>query len=401
MESYVVGRKHPDDVVIVSALRTPMTKGRKGGLKDTEPEYMLSVVLKAVVDSVGLDPSLVEDIVIGSVLSPGSGATEGRMAMLYAGFPESVSVCGLNRQCASGLQAVAQIAQAIRNDTIEIGIGAGVESMTRNYFNTRADKYKYSEDMMKNPQVQECLIPMGIMSDNVAQEFLVSRREQDELAVLSHKRAAKAQKLGLFKEEIVPVETYILDKDGKKSKVTVIQDDGIREDVSLESLSKLKPAFGKDGTTTAGTSSQISDGAAAVLLMKRSRAAALGLPIIGKYVCSAAIGLPIRILGIGPVYAVPEALKKANLSIDDLDIIELNEAFASQAVYCIKKLGLDINKVNPKGGAIAIGHPLGTTGARQIATLLTELHRTKKRLGAVTMCAGLGNGMCSIFEAEY
>ncbi|PVU97617.1 hypothetical protein BB561_000446 [Smittium simulii] len=401
MKTYRINVKSPEDVVIVSALRTPMTKGGKGGFKDTTAEYLLSAVLKGVVDQAGLASELVEDIVVGNVLIPGSGAAQARMAMLHAGFSENCSVMGLNRQCASGLQAVAQIAQAIRSNQIDIGIGAGMENMSRSYKNRNNQSADYySKEFLESPLIKDCLIPMGIMSDNVAKEFSVSREKQDQFSARSHQRAAEAQNKGLFGQEIIPVTTQVYNKDGSKQTITVDKDDGIRSSTTPTTLLALKPAFQSSGTTTAGNSSQISDGAAAVLLMKRSRANALNMPILGKYVCSASIGLPIRILGIGPVYAIPAAAKKAGIEVSDIDIFELNEAFASQAVYCVEKLGIDIIKVNPKGGAIALGHPLGATGARQVSTLLTELRRTGKKIGAVSMCAGLGMGMCSIFEAE-
>ncbi|KAJ2759118.1 3-ketoacyl-CoA thiolase with broad chain length specificity, partial [Coemansia nantahalensis] len=224
---------------------------------------------------------------------------------------------------------------------------------------------------------------------------------QDAFAALSHQRAAKAQKEGLFDAEIYPVKTHVVDADGNRQEIVVSRDDGVRPEATAESLGKLKPAFSATGVTTAGNASQVSDGAAAVLLMKRSRAAELGLPVQGKLIASAVAGVPPRIMGVGPAYAVPAVLKKTGLTVDQLDIIELNEAFASQSVYSIEKLGLDINKVNPKGGAIAFGHPLGCTGARQISTLLTELKRQNKRVGCTTMCIGGGFGMAAVFEAEY
>ncbi|KAJ2186970.1 3-ketoacyl-CoA thiolase with broad chain length specificity, partial [Coemansia sp. RSA 522] len=258
-----------------------------------------------------------------------------------------------------------------------------------------------SDEVMAAPGVADCLIPMGFTSENVAQDFGISREKQDAFAAQSHQRAEKAQKAGLFDEEIYPVKTKVTDKDGNETEVVVSRDDGVRMDATAASLGKLRPAFSAEGTTTAGNASQVSDGAAAVLLMKRSRAIELGLSIQGKLVASAVAGVPPRIMGVGPAYAVPAVLKTANMNVDQLDIIELNEAFASQAVYSIEKLGLDIQKVNPKGGAIAFGHPLGCTGARQISTLLTELKRQNKRVGCTTMCIGGGFGMAAIFESEH
>ncbi|ORX70816.1 thiolase [Linderina pennispora] len=397
-----IGVKSQDDIVIVQALRTPITRARKGGFKDTTSEYLLGNILKGVVERAKIDPALVEDICVGNVCPPGGGATIARMASLYAGFPNTTSVQTVNRQCSSGLQAVVHIANQISTGMIEIGIGAGVESMTQFY----GPKHKMipdtiSEEVMAAPEVPDCLIPMGFTSENVAKEFGVDRKKQDAFAALSHQKAAKAQKEGLFDAEIYPIKTTILDKDGNAKEIVVSRDDGVRPEATAESLGKLRPAFSADGFTTAGNASQVSDGAAAVLLMKRSKAVELGLSIQGKFIAAAVAGVPPRIMGVGPAYAVPAVLKKTGLKVDDLDIVELNEAFASQAVYSMEKLGLDVNKVNPKGGAIAFGHPLGCTGARQISTLLTELKRQDKRVGCTTMCIGGGFGMAAIFESEH
>jgi len=393
--------KHPDDVVIVSALRTPITRAKKGGFKDTHPEDLLAAVFKATLAKTGIDPKLVDDVAIGNVLPAGGGATVARMAQLYAGFPETSSIYTLNRQCSSGLQAVASIADAIRSGSIEIGIGGGVESMTKGY-GAGAMPTSISDEIEEFQPAADCLLPMGITSENVTKEFGIPREKQDRLAVESHLRASNAQKNGWFDEEIIPVATEVLDKDGNAKKVIISKDDGIRQGLTYEQISKLKPAFSADGATTAGNASQVSDGAAAVLLMKRSTAERLKLPIKGKFITLAVAGVPPKIMGIGPAFAVPKAIKQAGLkSVQDVDIFEFNEAFASQATYCIEKLGLDRAKVNPKGGAIALGHPLGATGARQIATLLPELKRQGKKIGAVTMCIGTGMGACGIIEAEY
>ncbi|OMH83695.1 3-ketoacyl-CoA thiolase B, peroxisomal, partial [Zancudomyces culisetae] len=330
-QSVQIGVKNPEDVVIVSALRTPITRGRRGGFKDTTHEYLLSVVLKGIVEKSGIDPALIDDVVVGNVLPPGGGAAQARMAMLHAGYPEASGVMALNRQCASGLQAVAQVAAAIRDGTIEIGVAAGAESMTASFGdNKRAENY-YDQEMLKTPAVRDCLLPMGITSENVATQFGVSRQKQDQFALRSHQKASYAQKNGLFKEEILPVKTKVKDAKGNVLEVIVSEDDGIRHDATLQSLGSLKPAFKPDGASTAGNSSQVSDGAAAVLLMKRKKATELGLPIIGKFITSAVVGVPPSIMGVGPAYAIPEAVKKAGITINDLDVVELNEAFASQA----------------------------------------------------------------------
>jgi len=242
---------------------------------------------------------------------------------------------------------------------------------------------------------------MGITSENVAKEFGVSREKQDHFSALSHQKAAAAWKNGWNKNEVIPVQTKITDKEGNQKVVTISVDDGIRPETTFESLSKLRPAFSKDGFTTAGNASQVSDGAAAVLLMKRSKAQQLGLPIQGKFVSFATAGVPPHIMGIGPAFAIPKVLSHTGLNVNEIDIYEINEAFASQAVYCVEKLAIDPAKVNPKGGAIALGHPLGCTGARQIATILNELKRQNKKLGICSMCIGSGMGAAAVVEAEY
>ncbi|NXB23496.1 THIKB thiolase, partial [Rhagologus leucostigma] len=273
-----------------------------------------------------------------------------------------------------------------------------------------------SSSMVDNPKARDCLIPMGITSENVAEKFGVSRKKQDAFALASQQKecpacfsiqrslpmaggAAKAQQMGLFKTEIVPVKTTVADNDGNKKTITVHQDEGIRPSTTLEGLAKLKPAFKEDGSTTAGNASQVSDGAAAVLLAKRSKAAQLGLPVLGVLRSFAVVGVPPDVMGIGPAYAIPVAVEKAGLTLNDIDIYEINEAFASQAVYCVEKLGIPMEKVNPLGGAIALGHPLGCTGARQVVTLLNELKRRGKRAyGVVSMCIGTGMGAAAVFE---
>ncbi|RHZ74116.1 hypothetical protein Glove_227g164 [Diversispora epigaea] len=395
-----IGQKSPEDVVIVTAVRTPLTKANKGGFKDTLPEELLAAVFKAILDKSKIDPKSIQDIAVGNVLPPGGGATVARAAALYAGIPNTSALNTVNRQCSSGLQAVVQIAHEIALDQIEIGIGAGVESMTFGY-GAGVMPTHTSEVVFSNQEAADCLLPMGITSENVAKKFGVGRQKQDAFSALSHKKAAAAQAAGLFKEEIIPVKTKWVDPKTEEEKTIVVsEDDGIRKSTTIEGLAKLKPAFAKDGTTTAGSSSQVSDGAAAVLLMKRKTAEKLGLPILGKFIRANAVGVPPNVMGIGPAFAIPVVLKQAGLGINDIDIYEINEAFASQAVYSVEKLGIDINKVNPKGGAIAIGHPLGCTGARQVSTLLYELKRTNKKLGVISMCIGSGMGMAAVFEAE-
>ncbi|KAH0930226.1 LOW QUALITY PROTEIN: hypothetical protein HID58_015953 [Brassica napus] len=344
-----------DDVVIVAAHRTALCKSKRGNFKDTYPDDLLAPVLRKLWRTV-------------------------------------------NRQCSSGLQAVADVAAAIKAGFYDIGIGAGLESMTTN---PMAWEGSVNPAVKKFAQAQSCLLPMGVTSENVAHRFGVSRKEQDQAAVDSHRKAAAATAAGKFKDEIIPVQTKLVDpKTGDETPITVSVDDGIRPSTTLATLGKLKPVFKKDGTTTAGNSSQVSDGAGAVLLMKRSLATQKGLPVLGVFRTFAAVGVDPAIMGVGPAVAIPAAVKAAGLELDDIDLFEINEAFASQFLYCRNKLGLDEEKVNVNGGAMAIGHPLGATGARCVATLLHEMKRRGKdcRFGVVSMCIGTGMGAAAVFE---
>lgn len=332
----------------------------------------------------------------GNVLQPGAGAIMARIAQFLSDIPETVPLSTVNRQCSSGLQAVASIAGGIRNGSYDIGMACGVESMS---LADRGNPGNITSRLMEKEKARDCLIPMGITSENVAERFGISREKQDTFALASQQKAARAQSKGCFQAEIVPVTTTVHDDKGTKRSITVTQDEGIRPSTTMEGLAKLKPAFKKDGSTTAGNSSQVSDGAAAILLARRSKAEELGLPILGVLRSYAVVGVPPDIMGIGPAYAIPIALQKAGLTVSDVDIFEINEAFASQAAYCVEKLRLPSEKVNPLGGAVALGHPLGCTGARQVITLLNELKRRGKRAyGVVSMCIGTGMGAAAVFE---
>ncbi|CAH7673558.1 Thiolase, N-terminal domain-containing protein [Phakopsora pachyrhizi] len=393
--------KSDGDAVICSAVRTPITRARKGGFKDSCVEDLLSAVLVAVAERGRLpDKALVEDIAVGNVLAPIGAATVSRMASLHAGYPSSVALNTLNRQCSSSLATINQIANAIATGQIDIGIAAGVESMTQ-HFGPGAVPDKVSEKILAVQEAADCLLPMGITSENVASDFRISRKEQDEFASNSFKKAFAAQKAGKFKEEIVSVRTTWLDpKTGEKSEIIVSEDEGIREGVTIESLSKLKPAFSEAGSTHAGNASQVSDGAAAILLARRSVANKLGLPILAKFSSAVAVGVPPRIMGVGPIYAVNRLAERSGIKKEEIDFFEINEAFASQALYSIKELGIPLEKVNPVGGAIAFGHPLGATGARQVATALSEANRTGAELFVSSMCVGSGMGMAALFVNE-
>jgi len=396
-----VGTKNPDDIVIVSALRTPICRAKKGGFKDTMPDDLLKAVLEGVVKQSGIAAKNVDDVVIGNVQLGGCYAAPARMAQLRAGFPVEVPLNCVNRQCSSGLQAVANVANAIKSGMIDVGIGAGVESMTQAGGPMDGPMPPVNaNEIMGNDLARQCMTPMGVTAENVAARFNVTREEQDKMGVASHAKALAAQKAGRFKNEIVPVTVTVTNDKNEESQVVIDADDGPRA-TTLDGLAKLKTVFKKkDGTVTAGTSSQVSDGAAAVLLARRSRAEELGLKPIGIYRSAKVVGCDPDIMGVGPAVAIPPALKDCGLTVSDVDVFEINEAFAAQAIYCVKELGVPEAKLNPNGGAIALGHPLGATGARMVATLLNELHTDNKKLGVVSMCIGTGMGMAAVIEKE-
>lgn len=392
--------KWDDDVVIVSAVRTPITKSKKGGFKDTCTEDLLVTVFKGLLERSKVDPKLIEDVCVGNVLPPGGGATTGRMASLAAGIPNTAGFSTVNRQCSSGLWSVTNIANAISMHQIDIGIGAGVESMTM-FYGAVVMPERMSDDVLDNEEAADCLLPMGITSENVASQNNISRQTQDEFAAKSFQKAAAANKAGKFKSEIVPMKANWTDPKSEESKEIFVEaDDGIREGVTAEGLSKLKPAFSKQGFTTAGNASQVSDGAAGVLLARRSVAKKLGLPILGKWVTSAVVGVPPNIMGVGPAYAIPKALSLAGISQDEVDFFEINEAFASQAIFSIDHLKIPYEKVNLWGGAIAFGHPLGATGSRQLATGFAIAKDTGKKIFVTSMCVGTGMGAAAVFVSE-
>ncbi|KAI1092255.1 thiolase [Rostrohypoxylon terebratum] len=390
--------KNPDDVVITLAVRTPLCKGKKGGFKDTSVEYLMYAILKATRERLGFSPDLVEDICMGNV-SDGKAAYKARAAALAAGFPNTTSASSVNRFCSSGLKATADIAHQITSGSIEIGIAAGAESMT---LGGDALDQPFDTEVTKHSQeAEDSMMAMGWTSENVARDFGISRQTVDEFAAESFRRAEVAQKAGLFDDEIVPITTRIKGPDGQFRSVTLTKDEGIRPGTTAAALGKIRSAFAQWGpVTTGGNASQVTDGAAAVVLMKRSKAVELGLPILAKYVGSTVAGLAPRIMGIGPTVAIPKLLKQHNITIDDVDVIEINEAFGTMAVYCRDFLKIDWTKLNPRGGAIALGHPLGATGTRQIVTGLSELRRTKKKLLLTSMCIGTGMGMAGLFVNE-
>ncbi|OCT50897.1 3-ketoacyl-CoA thiolase, peroxisomal [Cladophialophora carrionii] len=396
--------KAPTDVVILSSLRTPVTRAVKGGFRDAHDHELLMHVLRATLAAnPNLDPAKIDDVAVGVVLAELGGSKAARMAQLHAGFNDRTGLHTVNRACSSGLQAVTNIGNSIAVGQIDVGVGAGMESMTKNY-GSKAIPVNLWDDLRNSPidNARDCIMPMGLTSENVAKRYGVSREDQDAFAAESHRKASKAQKAGLFDSEIIPVKVKQTEPEHSDmpKEVVVDKDDGIRHDASVEKMAKLKPAFSKDGSSTAGNSSQISDGAAATLMMRRSTANELGLAksIIGKWAGSQVAGCRPDEMGIGPAIAIPKLMDYTGLKTEDVNIWEINEAFASQALYCIRKLGLDIEKVNPRGGAIALGHPLGMTGTRQLATLLPQLQ--EGQVGVVSMCIGTGMGMAGLFVRE-
>ncbi|OAQ70762.1 3-ketoacyl-CoA thiolase [Pochonia chlamydosporia 170] len=390
--------KNPDDIVITLAVRTPLTKARKGGFKDTSLEYMMYALLKQVRERSNLDPALVEDVCFGNV-SDGKAAYKLRAAALAAGFPNTAGASTVNRFCSSGLKAIADIAHSISNNSIEVGIAGGAELMS-----APGDRLEqpFDETILKESQdAADCMQPMGWTSENVGRDFNIPREELDKYSAVSFQRAEKAQKAGWFDDEIVPITTKVKGPDGEVKEVTLTKDEGIRPGTTAEGLGKIRAAFPQWGPlTTGGNASQVTDGASAVILMKRSTAVKLGQPILAKYVGSTVAGLAPRIMGIGPSVAIPKLLAIHNIALADIDVVEINEAFATMAVYCRDKLSVDWEKMNPRGGAIALGHPLGTTGARQVVTGLSELRRQKKKILLTSMCIGTGQGMAGLFVNE-
>ncbi len=389
--------KNPRDVVVVAAVRTPVTKAKRGPLKDTRPDDLLITAMKGALARVpALDPAEIGDVVVGTAMPEGEqGMNVARVAALAAGVPNNVPAMTINRFCSSGLQSLAQAAAGIQAGWMDVALTGGVESMSQ--IPMGGDRPSPNPSLMES--APEIYTPMGITSENVAKRFNVSRQDQDAFAASSHHKAAAAQAAGRFDEEIVPVSTRVFG-DGKWKDVVVKADDGVRADTTAQGLGALKPAFAQDGASTAGNSSQVSDGAAATVIMSREKAESLGLTALGVLRAYAVVGVDPEIMGIGPAKAIPAAVAKAGIALSDVDLFEINEAFASQAVYCVRELGIDAEKVNVNGGAIALGHPLGCTGAKLTATLLHEMKRRGSRYGVVSMCIGGGMGAAAVFERE-
>lgn len=383
------------EAVIVSMARTPIGRAKKGSLKDTRPEYFASKMLEALVERTpGLKKNEVDDILMGCAMPEGEqGMNIARMIAFAAGFPVEVPAITVNRFCCSGSQTIALAADSIRAGSQDIVIAGGVESMSLVAMGgNKLIAYPGLMDAMPNAYAG-----MGTTAEQVAQRFKISREAQDEFACNSHKKAVAAVESGKFKDEIVPLEVRTLNNGTWKSFV-FDTDEGPRSDTTVEGLSKLRPVFDPRGSVTAGNASQINDGAAAVVVMAEEVAKERGLTPIAYVRQWAVAGVDPDIMGIGPVAAVPKLLKKAGLTLDDIDLIEINEAFASQSVYCVNELGLDPEKTNVNGGAIATGHPLGATGAVLTVKILGEMKRRNAKRGMVTMCIGGGMGFAYILE---
>jgi acetyl-CoA acyltransferase len=388
------------EAVVVSAVRTAVGKAPRGILKDTRPDEIAAIVIKEALSRVsGLKAEEVDDVVLGCAFPESDqGLNLGRVVAMRAGFPNTVPGQTVNRFCSSGLQAIATAAYGIMVGAGEVMIAGGVEFMSQvPIMGLTPSPNPYLVE--HNPQAYTS---MGLTAENVAEKFGISREDQDRFALLSHQKSAKAIREGRLKEEIIPIPAKV--KEIKEDGTVIVKevlfdtDEGVRFDASFEAMASLKPAFKAKGTVTAGNSSQTSDGAAALVLMSKERAEKMGVKPMATFRSFAVAGVPPEIMGVGPAYAVPKALKQAGLTIDQIGLVELNEAFASQSLYVIRNLGLNLDIVNVNGGAIAVGHPLGCTGAKLTTTLLYEMRRRNVRYGLVTMCIGGGMGAAGVFE---
>jgi acetyl-CoA acyltransferase len=388
------------EAVIVSGARTAMGKAHRGSLRTVRPDDMAAAVVKAAVERAqGLDPSEIEDVIIGCAMPEAEqGMNVARIAALRAGLPEVVPAQTINRFCSSGLQTIALAAQQIMAGMGDVIVAGGTESMSM--VPMSGNVYAPNPELAEvHPEVY---MGMGLTAENLARQYSISRQEQDEFALRSHQNAAAAIDAGKFRDQIVPleVETTQVEPDGKAHtrRFTFDTDEGVRRDTSLEVLAKLKPVFAANGTVTAGNASQTTDGAAAVVVMSREKAEALGLKPLARFVSYAVGGVAPEVMGIGPVVAIPKALKLAGLALEEIDLIELNEAFAAQSLAVAKQLEIDMDKLNVNGGAIALGHPLGCSGTKLTINLVDEMRRRGTRYGLVTMCIGGGMGAAGIFE---
>ena len=388
-----------NSAVIVSAVRTAVGKAPKGKLSATRPDDMAAIVMRAAIEQVpGLRPEEVEDIYIGCAMPEAEqGMNVARVAAFRAGLPYTVPAMTLNRFCSSGLQSIAFAADRILSGAANCILAGGTESMSM----IPMGGHKIAPNPALIESDPDTYLSMGLTAENLAREFGICREEQDAFALESHRKALAAIDAGRFKDEIVslPVREVVLEQSRRTVReFNFATDEGPRRDTSMEALQNLKPAFKAEGTVTAGNASQMSDGAGAVIVMSEAKAQAMGLQPLARFVAYATAGVRPEVMGIGPVEAIPKVLRQAGLKLEDMDLIELNEAFAVQALAVIRELGLDMSKLNVNGGAIALGHPLGCTGSKLTATLLHEMRRRGARYGMVTMCVGGGMGAAGIFE---
>lgn len=383
------------EAIIVSYARTPLGRAKKGSLKDTRPEEFAAPVLRDLLRRTpGVEPAMVDDFIVGCAMPEGEqGMNMARLIWLLAGFPVEVPATTINRFCSSGSQSIAWAADMIKAGSADIVIAGGVESMSM----VPMGGNKLTADPELMAMMPNAFIAMGTTAEVVARQFGITRDQQDALALRSHQRAIAALKAGKFKEEIVPLKVRTMDN-GTWREFLFDTDEGPRPDTSLEALAKLKPAFDPRGTVTAGNSSQMTDGAGFVMVMAEEKAKELGLEPQAYVRAWAVAGVPPDIMGIGPVKAVPKLLTKVGLALKDIDLVEINEAFASQAVYCVRELGLSEEQFNVNGGAIALGHPLGATGAILTCKLIGEMKRRQAKRGIVTMCIGGGMGFAYLLE---
>jgi acetyl-CoA acyltransferase len=387
------------EVILASSVRTPVGRAFKGTLRSTRPDELAAVAIRGALERVPqLDAKEIEDVILGCATPEAEqGMNVARIASLRAGLPVEVSALTLNRFCSSGLQAIAMAAERIMSGGAEVVVAGGVESMSM----IPMGGHKISPNPWLVENYPDAYLNMGLTAERLAQRLGITREQADEFSLRSHQKALAAIAAGKFDDEIVPVPVSFTTPNGAKPKreeITFKMDEGPRADTSLEALAALKPAFHAKGTVTAGNSSQTSDGAAAAVVMSAERAKALGIKPLVRYVAFATAGYKPEEMGLGPVFAIPKALKMAGLKLSDIDVIELNEAFAAQSLGVLKEAGLDPDRVNLNGGAIALGHPLGCTGAKLTASIIRELKRRNARYGMVTMCVGGGMGAAGIFE---
>lgn len=387
------------DAVIVSAVRTAIGKAPRGALKDTRPDELAAAVIREAVRRVpGLEAAAVEDVVLGCAIPEAEqGLNVARVATLRAGLPVTTCAQTINRFCSSGLQAIAIASYEVMTGQVDVGVAGGVESMS--LVPMRGNKYAPNPHL--TAEWPEVFISMGLTAENVARRFNVSREDQDAFSLRSHRRAQAAGQAGRFREEVLPLQITRWEEGNghpEAREVVFAADEGVRADTSLDRLAALPPVFAQSGVVTAGNSSQTSDGAAAVVVMAAEVAERLGVRPLGVFRSFAVGGVAPEIMGVGPVEAVPKALRLAQVRLQDIDLIELNEAFASQVLAVVRRLELDENRLNVNGGAIALGHPLGCSGARITVTLLYEMQRRRARYGMATMCIGGGMGAAGVYE---